>query len=165
MQALFLAGEHACGFGDHLRGLFFTFGVDDLGTPRAFGFGLLCDRADHAFVEVDVFDFDVGHLDTPVVGALIQDLLDVGVELVALRQHVVELVLAEHRTQGRLGELAGGFEHVCNPDDGLFRIDDAEVDHRVDPYRDVVLGDHVLGRHIQYHDTQIDFGHFLQERD
>ena len=70
--------------------------------------------------------------------------LDVGVELLALGQHLVQLVLAEHRAQRRLRELAGGHQEVLHLDDRLLRVDDAEVDHRVHLHRDVVAGDHVL---------------------
>ncbi len=45
------------------------------------------------------------------VGLLIEDLLDVGVQLVAFGEHLIQFVLTEHRAQRGLGELTGG-DHV-----------------------------------------------------
>ena len=66
-----------------------------------------------------MLDLDVRDLDAPGVGLLVEDALDVGVELVALGQHLVELVLAEHRAQRGLRELAGRLLEVLDLDDRL----------------------------------------------
>jgi len=63
---------------------------------------LLGNRANHAFIKIDVFDLDVGDFDAPVVGALIENVLNVGIQFVALSEHVVELMLTQHRSQSRL---------------------------------------------------------------
>ena len=76
-------------------------------------------------------------------------LLDVEVEPLALGQQLVELVLAEHRAQRGLRELAGGLEELRDLDHRLLRVDHAEVQHRVDLHRDVVARDHVLRRHVE----------------
>ena len=110
------------------RGLLLAFGVDDLGATRALGLGLLGDCADHAFVEIDVLDLDIRDLDAPGVGGLVEDALDVDVELVALRQHLVQLVLAQHRAQRGLRELARRFERIRDLDDRAFGVDDTEID-------------------------------------
>ena len=78
---------------------------------------------------------------------------------------LVELVLAEHRAQRGLRELAGRVEVVLDLDDRVLRIDDAEVDHRVDLDRDVVARDHVLGRHVHHDDAQVDAHHLLDAGD
>ena len=85
-----------------------------------------------------MLDLDVGNLDAPVVRALVENSLDVGIEPVALREHVVELVLAQDRTQCRLRQLAGRFEHVGDTDDGFLGVDDTEVDDRIHPHRHIV---------------------------
>ena len=82
-----------------LRGLLFALRVDDLGAARAFGLGLAGDRPDHALVEIDALDLDRRYLDPPRLGLLVEHVLDVGVELVALGQHAVEIVLAQHPAQ------------------------------------------------------------------
>ncbi|MNC40922.1 hypothetical protein D3C75_896640 [compost metagenome] len=112
-----------------------------------------------------MLDLDVGHLDAPGVGLRVEHLLDVGVEPLALGQHVVQLVLAEHRAQGGLRQLAGRRLVVLDLDDRLLRIEHPVVDHRVDLHRDVVTGDHVLGRHIQHDGAQIDAHHLLDAGD
>src|SRR5690606_18436848 len=120
--------------------------------------------ADHRFVDVDMLDLDIGNLDPPGVGLCVEDLLDVVVELVAFGQHRIEIVLAEYRAQRCLGELARGRHVVLDLDGGPRRIDDAEVDHRIDPYGDVVAADHVLGRYIEDQDAQVHSHHLLDER-
>ena len=47
---------------------------------------------------------------------LVEDALDVPVEPLPLREQLVELVLAEHRAQRGLGELAGGFHVLLHVD-------------------------------------------------
>ncbi len=54
-----------------------------------------------------MFDLDIGHLDAPDVGLLIEDLLNVSVEPIPFRQQF-ELVFAENRAQRGLHQLAGG---------------------------------------------------------
>ena len=90
--------------------------------------------------------------------------LDVEVELLALGQHLVELVLAEHRAQRGLRELARRLQEVLDLDDRLLRIDDAEVHHRVDLDRHVVARDDVLRRHVEHHGAQVDAHHLLDDR-
>jgi len=86
-----------------------------------------------------MLDLHIGNLDAPAVGLAVENLLDVLVELVALGQNLVEFVLAEHRAQGGLSQLAGGVHKVLYGDDGLFRIDDPVIDHGIDPHGDVVM--------------------------
>lgn len=72
---------------DELRsGLLLAFGIDHLGTPQPLGLGLLGDRADRVFIEIDMFDLDIGHLDALGVGLLIEDFRNVSVEPIPLRQ-------------------------------------------------------------------------------
>src|SRR5262245_3944306 len=137
--------------------------MDDLGAPLALGLGLAGDGAHHRLVQVDVLDLDRGDLDAPRFGLHIERLLDVDVELLALGQQPVELVLAEHRAQRRLRELAGRDEEVRDLDDRLLRIDHAKVDHGVDLDRDVVAGDHVLRRDVEHHRAQLDAHHLLDD--
>ena len=125
------------------------------------GFGLLRDRAHHGFVDVDVLDLDVGDLDPPRVRLRVEDTLDIQVEFVALREHFVELVLAEHRAQRRLSELARRLVEVRHLNDRFFRLDHAEVDHRVHLDGHVVARDHVLAGYVHYDRAQVDAHHLL----
>src|SRR6185503_15127684 len=83
----------------------------------------------------------------------------------ALGQQRVELVLAEHRAQRGLRELARRVEEVHHLDDRFARVDDAEVDHRVHLDRDVVARDHVLRRHVEHHGAQVDAHRLLDSGD
>src|SRR5579884_3653253 len=154
LHRLGLSRQHFAGLHELLGRLLLGFRADDAGTAVAFGLGLPGDGADHALVDVDVLDLDIGDLDAPGVGLRVEDLLDVVVELVALGEHLVELVLAEHGTQRGLRELAGGGEKILDLDDRLVGVDDAEIDHRIDLDRDVVARDHVLARHVVHDGAQ-----------
>ena len=127
--------KHFGGLHEFFRGLQFAFGVDHLGPALPLGFGLLGDGADHRFVEVDVLDLDIGHLDAPGIGLRVQYLLDVDVQALALGQQLVQLMLAQHRAQGGLGQLAGGHEEVFDLDDGFLWVEHTKVQDRVDLHR------------------------------
>ena len=165
LQRLRLGAERGGRLDQLGRGLLLALGVDDLRAPRPLGLGLLRHRADHALVQVHVLDLDVRDLDAPDVSRLVENALDVDVQLFALRQHRIELVLAEHGTERRLRELARGFEGIGDLDDRLLRVDDPEVNDRVDLHRDVVARDHVLRRHVEHDHAEIDLDHALHERD
>src|SRR3546814_1140655 len=99
---------------------------------------------------------DIGDLNPPGIGLGVEYMLNVGIELVTLCEHLVEFMFAEHRTQSGLDELTGRRHIILNLDGRLFRIDHAEIDHCVDPNGDVVARDHVLGRHVEYQGAQVD---------
>ena len=99
-------------------------------------------------VELDGPDLDVAHLNAPSFGLGVEDALDVGAKLLALGQHLVELMLAQYGAQRRLCEHVGGWKVGLDPYDCTFRIDDIEVKDRVHLHGDVVTGNHVLGRNL-----------------
>ncbi len=72
-------------------------------------------------------------------------------------------MLAEHGAQRRLRQHVGGGQIVLHMDDGAFRVDHVEIEDRVDLHRDIVAGDHVLGRDLDDPDAQVDPHHFLEE--
>ena len=72
----------------------FAFGVDDLRALFPSRFGLLGHRAFHGVRELDVLQLDQGDLHAPRDGGDVEDLADVQVDLVGLRQGLVEGVLA-----------------------------------------------------------------------
>ena len=89
-----LARERFGCLDQHLRGLGLAFCVDDLGPARTLGFGLFRHGADHAFIEIHILDLDVGDLDSPGLGVLIEDLLDIRVQFVA--SQLVGVVMARY---------------------------------------------------------------------
>jgi hypothetical protein len=111
-----------------LGGLELALGVDHLRAPLALGLGLPGHRALHALRDLDVLDLDDRDLDAPGRGLLVDDRLQDRVDLLALRQQLVELMLAEHRPQRRLRDLRRRDHEVLDLHDrGLLRIDDPEV--------------------------------------
>jgi len=88
------ARKDLSGVDQGLRGLKLGFRMDDLGAAVAFRLRLLGDGAHHVFGELHGSDFDVGDFDPPGFGLGIEDALDVGAELFALGQHLVELMLS-----------------------------------------------------------------------
>src|SRR5262249_33454823 len=102
--------------------------------------------------------------DPPRLGLLVEHVLDVSVELVALGQHLVEVVLAEHPAQRRLRQLAGSGEIVIDLDHGSLGVDDAEINDGVHLYRHSVAGNHVLRGHLVDDHAKIDPHHLLDER-
>jgi len=85
------------------------------------------------------------------------------VSLRSLRQHLIEVVLAEDGAQRRLRELAGRHLELLDLDHRLLRIDHPIVDDGVDLDRDVVLGDHILRRHVEHAGAQVHAHHLLDE--
>ncbi len=154
-------GEDLGGFEELLRGLLLAFGADHFRAPLALGLGLARDHPDHALVEVDVLDLDVRHLDSPRVGLRVENVLDVVVELVALGEHLVEVVLAEHRAQGRLGEFARRLLEVLHLDHRLVGLHHPEINDRVDLHRDVVARNHVLRRNVEHQRALVHAHHLL----
>src|SRR4051794_10104575 len=148
-----------------LRRLVLTLGVDDLRAPLALGLRLPRHGALHAARDLDVLHLDDRDLDPPRGGCLVDDLLQDGVDLVALRQQLVERVLTEHRAQGRLRDLRGRDHEVLDLHDRVLRLDDPEVRDRVHAHRDVVLRDHVLRRDVQGDRPQVDLDHPIDDRD
>src|SRR5208283_4034378 len=89
-------------------------------------------------------------LDAERLGALVDDGLNPQVELVAMAQHLVQLHLAQHRTQRGLGKLGGLVDVVGDLDGGVVGIHHVERDHRVHFQGNVVAGDDVLGRNLEH---------------
>ena len=136
--------------------------MDHFGAPFALSLGLAGNGAHHRLIQVDVLDLHVGHLDAPGIGLGVQNLLHVQVEPLALGQHFVQLVLAQHHPQGGLGQLAGGLQVVLHLNDGLGRVHHAKEHHRVDLDRHVVARNHVLRLHVHGHHPQVHPHHLLQ---
>ncbi len=85
-----------------------------------------------------MLDLHVGDLDAPGIGLLVENFLDIAVELIAFRQHLIQLMLPQNRSQCGLRQLTGGLKVVFHMDHRPLGIDHAEVNHRVDPHRHVV---------------------------
>ena len=146
------------------RSLQLALGMDHFGTALALGFGLLGDGPNHVFVEVNVFDLDIGHLDAPGVGLHVQHLLQILVDLLALGQQLVQLVLAQNGPQGGLCQLRCGLHVVFDLNHGQLRVHHTGIHHGIHLDRDVVPGDHVLLGHVHHHGAQVHPHHLLNAR-
>ena len=93
----------------------------------------------------------------------VQNALHVGAELLALGEHFVELVLAEHGAQSRLGQHVRGRQIVLDLDNRALRIDYVEIEHRVDFHRNIVVGDDVLAGDFNDLNAQVHPHHLLDE--
>ena len=70
--------------------------LDNLCTANSFGFSLFSNCAYHGLVQINMFDFDIGNLNTPSIGLRVDNILNILIELVPFRQHFVEFVFTEH---------------------------------------------------------------------
>jgi len=73
--------------------------------------------------------------------------------------------LAEDAAQRRLRHQRGGFEKVLHFHDGGLRIDDAEINNRIDRHRHVVTRHHLLSLDADGDDAQIHSHHPIDNRD
>src|SRR3546814_16252276 len=111
--------------------LFRSLCIDDLGAALTFSLRLARDGSDHRLVQVDMLDFDIGNLDPPNVRLGVKNLLYVVVELISIRQNLVQFMLAKNGTQCSLCELTCRMHEGFHLNDHLFRNDDVENDNRV----------------------------------
>ena len=140
--------------GQHDR-LHLAFGLEDRGLPQALGLedlrallALGLHLPGHAVDEVargrDVLDLDAGDLDAPRLGRGVDDLQQLGVDLVAVGQQLVEVHRAHHGADVRHGEVDDGALQLLDLVGGLGGAQHlVEVD-AVDRHHGVVAGDDVL---------------------
>ena len=95
----------------------------------------------------------------------VEHLLQLLVDLLPLREQVVELQLAQCAAQGGLRQLRGRVEEVLYLDYGALGVDDAEIDHRAHLEAHVVAGDDVLRRDVARHGAQVHLHHAIDARD
>jgi hypothetical protein len=98
----------------------------------------------HAVRKLNVLQLDQGHLDAPLDGRDVEDFADVQVDLVGLRQGLIQRVLAYDLSQRGLRDLVDGGIDVLDGDDRLHRVNNPEVRDRRHVYADIVLGDNAL---------------------
>src|SRR5262249_10982818 len=164
LDRLGLLRQHLRRLRELFRGLQLAVGMDHLGAALTLRFGLPRDRPHHGGIDVDVLDLHRGYLDAPGIGLRVEYALNVEIQLVALGEELVELMLAENGAQRRLRELARRLEEVRNLDDRPLRIYHPEIEHRVHFDGNVVARDDVLRRNVEHYDAQVDSDHLLNER-
>src|SRR5690606_39886823 len=99
---------------------------------------LLFHRDADVLGRIDVLDVDASYFDAPFVGGLVQDQPELAIDLVTIRECVVEVHVAHdgtHTGDGQLDDRTDEIGHLVN---GLGRFGYLPIDDRVDIYRDVV---------------------------
>ena len=130
--------------------------MNDLRALLALGLGLTRHGALHVGRQIHMFDFNRRHLDPPWVGVLVEDLLQLLIQPLALREQIVEVDLSQHAAQRGLGELRRGILKVFDDDNGLVRFHHAEIHDGTDLDRHVVARNHILRRHVEDHRPEAD---------
>jgi hypothetical protein len=106
--------------------------------------GLASHRTLHAVGQLNVPELDDRDLDPPLFCLDVEDLADVLIDAVGLRQQLVERVTSHHRPKRGLGDLADRGLDVLDRDHRTDRILHAVIGHRGHVDADVVLGDDPL---------------------
>ena len=165
LEGLGIRGNDIGGLGELARCLELAFGMDDFGPAFALGLGLLGDGPDHVLRKIDMLHLDHLDLDAPRVGALVDDLLELGVELLPLRKEVVKTDLPEDAPERGLGELGSRVEVILDIDYALDRLHNPEIKYRIDLDRDIVPGDDVLRGDVLGNQPEADPDHAVDGRE
>ena len=165
MKRCWLLGHHSGGILELLCCIELALGVDDLGPLFALGFGLPGHGSLHAVGQFHVLYLDDADLDAPRFGLLVNYLLELLVDLVAVNEQLIQIRLAQHRSQTCLRNLPGSAIIVFHLDDGARGVEDAIVRHGIDPNSDIVSCDRLLGRDVQGDHSQVYLHHAIHERD
>src|SRR5439155_17960936 len=143
----------------------FALSVDDLRAAFALSLTLLGHRAFHGVGQRHVLYLARSDFDAPRFGLPVDDLLQLLVDRLALREQVIQGGLAEYTAQRRLRHQRSGFEKVLHFHDGGLRIDHAKINNRIDRHRHVVTRHYLLPFDADGDDAQIHSDHAIDNRD
>ena len=119
--------EHLRGLGQLRRRLRFALRVNHLGAALAFRLRLPADGALHLLRDIDLLDFHLRYLNTPGLGILVKDHLQLAVYLFALGEDLVELKLPDDAAQRGLRLLRSGVEIILHLRKREIRVHHAEI--------------------------------------
>ena len=153
----------ALGPGD--RGLALAVGGRDGGPPGPLGLHLLVHGGRDVGRRVDPLDLHPADEHAPLVGGVVEDLAQLGIDLVAGRQRLVELHVADDVSQVGLRQLGDRHHEIGHVVDEPLGVGRLVVDHRVDGDDHVVGGDDLLWGYVDDLLTHVDQAHGLDERD
>ena len=134
------------GLGELVGGLELAVGGDDAGAALAFGLRLPRHRPLQRLRQRHVLDLHPVDMHTPGDGGTVDHQFQAAVELFAVGEQIVQLALADDRSQRGLGHLFDGEQIVLHLDHRLHRVDHPEIHHRVHPHGHVVAGNALLSR-------------------
>ena len=94
---------------------------------------------------------------------MVQNLLQLLVQFIALGEQIIQFNLAQHVPQGGLRQQRCGHLVVLHLDDGSRGIDHPVVDNRIHFYAHVILGyDYLLG-HVNREDPQVEQNYSIDD--
>jgi hypothetical protein len=127
-----------------------AFGLEDRGALLALGLHLPRHRGDDVGRRADVLDLDAGDLDAPCLGRLVDDDQQPGVDLVALRQGLVEVHRPHHGAQVGGRERHDRGIEVADLIGRLGGVEHLEEHDTVDRDHGIVLGDDLLAGDVEH---------------
>ncbi len=114
---------------------------------------------------IDALDLDPHDARAPLVGRVVEDLAQLGVDRVARRERVVELDIADHVAQVGLREFGDGELEVGDVVREPLRVGGLVVDDGVDRDDDIVGGDDLLRRDVDDLLAHVDEQNPVDERE
>ncbi len=150
-----LGPEHGGGLG--------PFGFGDLGSSIALCLHLTVHGVGDVGRRLDPLELDPDHAHAPLVGGVVEDLAELGVDHLTGGQGRIEIEVADHVPQVGLGELGRGQDEVAHVVLQLHRVGRLVVDDGIDGHHHVVLGDHLLWGDIDHLLPHVDLGQPLHE--
>ena len=132
------------------RGLALALGLENLGALFTLGLHLTAHRLHEVGRRHDILDLDAVDLDAPRRHRGIDNAQQAFVDLVAVRQHLVEVHAAHHRADVGHGELGDRLIQIGDLVARLRGIEHLEERKPVDRDGGVVLGDDVLLRDVDH---------------
>ena len=132
------------------RRLPLALGHQDGGALVALGLHLPRHGVDQIARRLDVLDLDTRDLDAPIAGRVVDHLQQAMVDLVALRQKLVQIHGAHHRADVGHGEVEDRRFEVVDLIARLRRVHHLIEGNAVHLHHGVILGDHLLARHLHH---------------
>ena len=123
------------------------------------------DRALHLLGDVDILDLDRIDLDSPFDRGIPKQLLEPVVDRGAVLEHEIEVALADRVAKRRFGSLNRRAAPILDRCHDLDRRVRTKPQDRVDPDRDAVASDRLLGFQLVGDDALIDPDDAVDERD
>ena len=153
-----IAHHELRGVGQFLGGFELGFGFDDACAFLAHGLGLHGHHALHVLGDFYVLHFQQFDVNAPWLGRLSNVLLQESIDLVALFQNFIEIMLADDVTQACQRDLLHRGTETLNGEYGFLRILDPKPEHCVHFHRYAIAGDGFLLLDRIGDDAQIDAG-------
>ena len=115
----------------------------------------------HVGRKLDVLEADGFDVDSPFVGLVIDDFLELFGDFVAFAEEFIEFEVAGYVAESGGGKISSCDVVVGDFEDGFSGVEDAHIDNRVNFYRNIVFCNDFLGRDVAGVGADIDFDKFF----